>query len=146
LTKWLVAHPSPMAAGAREFDRIEWTIPERPLLHACSNSDKFGDCRIDNNPSVKPDIVADVTKPLPLRDNSMAAWIADAPWTASFKPQVANMMRELMRVAPVGYLLSPWTYGAAWIRITDVKVAWMPGVNQALLFSRYERVQNWWSK
>jgi hypothetical protein len=128
-----------MSAGAREVERIEWTIKERPLLHACSNKDTFGDCRLDSNPAVKPDVLADVTKPLPFADDSFAAWVADFPWTAAFKSKVADAMRELMRVAPVDYSISPWTYGAAWLHVPEFKVAWSPGVNQALMFARYER-------
>lgn len=139
MTKWLPANPAPMSAGARDLERIEWTITERPLLHACCNKDRFGDCRLDIDPKFKPDVVADVAQPLPFETDQFAAWVADFPWTAAFKPRIARAMKNLMRVAPVGYSISPWTYGAAWLNVPEFRVAWTPGVNQALLFARYTR-------
>lgn len=128
-----------MSAGARDVERIEYTIPERPLLHACCNKDTFGDCRIDIDYHVRPHVQADIRRPLPFKADSFAAWVADFPWTAAFKVDVARSIKELMRVAPVGYALCPWTYGASWLKTPQFWVAWTPGVNQALLWTRYER-------
>jgi hypothetical protein len=128
--KWLIASPQ---------ERIEHQIPEHPLLHACCGQDHFGDVNIDRNPDVHPDVVADITKKIPYPDDSFAAAFADFPWTASWKKQVANAMKELLRVAPIVYTISPWTYGSSTCRLDLIKVAWQPGVNQALLFSRYIR-------
>lgn len=129
--KWLMATPQ---------SRIEYSIPERPLLHACCGQDHFGDVNIDRNPNVKPDVVADITRRIPYPNNSFAAAFADFPWTAAWKKKVADAMKELLRVAPIVYTISPWTYGSSSCRLDWVKVAWQPGVNQALLFSRYVRI------
>jgi len=129
--KWLKASPQ---------NRIEYTIKERPLLHACSGQDKlFGDVTIDIGPRMTPDIVADITKSIPYPDNSFAAAFADFPWTAAFKKKVADAMKELLRVAPIVYTISPWTYGSSICELDEVYIAWQPGVNQALLFSKYIR-------
>uniref|UniRef100_A0A6M3X8W7 Methyltransferase n=1 Tax=viral metagenome TaxID=1070528 RepID=A0A6M3X8W7_9ZZZZ len=136
--KWLKADPQA---------RIEYSIEERPLLHACSGQDKlFGDVTIDIDPRMQPDIVADITRKIPYPDDSFAAAFADFPWTAAFKRKVANAMKELLRVAPVVYTISPWTYGSSKCTLEWVKVAWQPGVNQALLFSKYVRNESIKSK
>ena len=128
---WLKATPQ---------TRIEHTISERPLLHACSGQDKlFGDVTIDIDPRMQPDVVADITRKIPYPDNSFAAAFADFPWTAAFKKKVANAMKELLRVAPVVYTISPWTYGSSICTLKWVKVLWQPGVNKALLFAKYVR-------
>jgi hypothetical protein len=128
--KWLMAIPQ---------ERIEHQIPEKPLLHACCGQDHFGDVNVDRNPDVKPDMVADITRWIPYPDDSFAAAFADFPWSAAWKKKVADAMKELLRVAPIVYTISPWTYGSSTCRLDWVKVAWQPGVNQALLFSRYVR-------
>lgn len=129
--KWLKAVPQ---------KRIEHNIPEHPLLHACSGNDVFGTVRIDWDMSLetKPDVYADV-RDLPFPPNHFAAAFMDAPWTAAWKKNVADAMKELLRVAPIVYVLSPWTYGSKICSITDIYIAWTPGVNQALTFIRYER-------
>jgi len=128
---WLKAEPQ---------TRIEYTIEERPLLHACSGQDTlFGDVTVDIDPRMQPDIVADITRRIPYPDNSFAAAFADFPWTAAFKRKVARAMKELLRVAPVVYTISPWTYGSSICTLEWVKVLWHPGVNKALLFSKYVR-------
>ena len=129
--KWLKAAPQ---------KRIEYTIREHPLLHACCGQDRlFGDVTIDIDPRMKPDVIADITKRIPYPDNSFAAAFADFPWTAAFKKKVSAAMKELLRVAPIVYTISPWTYGSSTCILDEVYVAWTPGVNQALLFSRYIR-------
>ena len=136
--KWLKADPQA---------RIEYSIEERPLLHACSGQDKlFGDVTVDIDPRMQPDIVADITRRIPYPDNSFAAAFADFPWTAAFKRKVARAMKELLRVAPIVYTISPWTYGSSKCTLEWVKVAWQPGVNQALLFSKYVRNESIKSK
>lgn len=139
MTKWLVAEPASISAGGRDVERIEWTIPERPLLHACCANDTFGDVRVDIRPEVHPDKVCDISQRIPFPDDSFAAAFADFPWTAAFKSKVARAMHELLRVAPIVYTISPWTYGASWIKQPTFRVAWSPGVNHALIFARYER-------
>ena len=129
--KWLKAEPQ---------SRIEYLIEEKPLLHACSGQDRlFGDVTVDIDPRMMPDVVADITRRIPYPDNSFAAAFADFPWTAAFKKKVANAMKELLRVAPVVYTISPWTYGSSICTLEWVKVLWQPGVNKALLFAKYVR-------
>jgi len=119
--------------------RIEETIPEKPLFHACCGKHgEFGELTLDTDSCMKPMILGDV-KRLPIKDNAYASAYMDCPWTASWKHNVAFAMKELLRVAPVVYVLSPWTYGSHICKITSCQVAWTPGVNQALLFCRYER-------
>src|SRR2546422_10936840 len=113
MTKWLVAHPAPFSAGGRDVERIEYTIPERPLLHACCAYDHFGDANVDIRPEVHPDKVCDITLHIPYPDDSFGAAFADFPWTAAWKHKVAKAMHELLRVAPVVYTLAPWTYGSS---------------------------------
>ena len=129
MTKWLKAIPQ---------YRIEHEITETPLLHACSGQDTlFGDVTVDIDPRMNPDVLADITKRIPYPDDSFAAAFADFPWTAAFKKKVSRAMKELLRVAPVVYTVSPWTYGSSLCTLELVKVLWQPGVNQALLFSKY---------
>jgi hypothetical protein len=139
MTKWLVAEPAPLSAGARDIERIEYTIPERPLLHVCCANDHFGDVNVDIRPEVHPDYVCDITQRLPFKDDEFGAVVGDLPWTAAWKTKVARAVKECLRVAPVAYFLCPWTYGAAWLKTPTFMVAWTPGVNQALLWTRYER-------
>jgi len=127
--KWLKAKPQ---------TRIEETIKEKPLLHACCGEHKFGDVTVDIDPSMHPDYIADV-RSLPFGNNKFAAAFMDCPWTASWKKNVADAMRELLRVAPVVYVLSPWIYGSSSCEITDIYIAYQPGVNQTLSFVRYKR-------
>jgi hypothetical protein len=128
--KWLKATPQA---------RVEESIKERPLLHACVGNYHFGDVTLDSDITVKPMILADVRE-LPFKDNSFAAAFMDCPWTASWKKNVANAMKELLRVAPIVYVLSPWTYGSSKCQIEEVYIAWQPGVNQTLTFVKYCRV------
>jgi len=131
MTKWLKAIPQ---------YRIEHEITESPLLHACSGQDTlFGDVTMDIDPRMNPDVLADITRKIPYPDDSFAAAFADFPWTAAFKKKVARAMKELLRVAPIVYTVSPWTYGSSLCTLEMVKVLWQPGVNQALLFSKYVR-------
>jgi len=131
LTKWLKAIPQ---------IRIEHEITDSPLLHACCGQDRlFGDVTVDIDIRMCPDVVCDISRRIPFPDDSFAAAFADFPWTAAFKRKVARSMRELLRVAPVVYTVSPWTYGSSICSLELVKVCWQPGVNQALLFSKYVR-------
>ena len=127
--KWLKAIPQ---------KRIEETISEHPLLHVCCGNHKFGDVTIDIDITVNPMVVSDV-RSLPFKDNSFRASFMDCPWTAAWKKNVADAMKELLRVSPIVFVISPWTYGSSIAALTEIRVAWTPGVNQALLFCRYER-------
>jgi hypothetical protein len=127
--KWLKATPQA---------RIEESIPERPLLHACVGNHRFGDITLDSDITVKPMVLGDVRR-LPFKDNSFASAFMDCPWTASWKKNVADAMKELLRVAPIVYVLSPWTYGSSTCQIEEIYVGWQPGVNQTLAFIKYCR-------
>lgn len=143
MTKWLVANPAPMAAGGRDVERIEWTIPERPLLHACCANDHFGDVNVDIRPEVHPDVVCDITqyRSVPYPDDYFGAAFMDYDWRASWKPKIAKAMHELLRLAPVVYTLGPFTYGSSKVKQPTAWWAWQPGVNQPIFFVRYERVR-----
>ncbi len=127
--KWLKATPQA---------RTEESIPEKPLLHVCVGNHHFGDVTLDSDITVKPMILGDV-RGLPFKDNSFAATYMDCPWTASWKKNVSDAMKELLRVAPIVYVLSPWIYGSHICNIDEIYVAWQPGVNQTLTFVRYGR-------
>jgi len=105
--------------------RIEESIQEHPLLHACCGKHGyFGDVTLDTDSCMNPMIIGNV-KRLPFKANSFAAAYMDCPWTASWKHNVATAMKELLRVAPIVYVLSPWTYGSSICKITDCKIAWI---------------------
>ena len=53
--------------------------------------------------------------------------------------QVADFVKEALRVAPVAYLMAPWLYCSGWTQITNVWWREFPGVNVPVLLSRYER-------
>ncbi len=129
--KWQVARPQTRRAESYPF--------ERPLLHACSNNGTFlGDVRLDIRKLPNIDVRGNVTK-LPFKDDSFASAFTDYPWVASFKKEIAGMMHELLRVAPVVYTLGPYTWGCSGFRRDWVEVPEAPGVNPPLLFARYVR-------
>jgi len=51
-------------------------------------------------------------------------------------------MKELLRLAPIVYTISPWMYGAANCYPEQIFVLWQPGINQALLFTKYVRKED----
>ncbi len=114
-------------------------VTEHPLLNVCSGREPFGDVTCD---LYEPADHKAAWTDLPFAADSFAAVFADPPWDAEYKPQVAAFMREALRVAPVAYLMAPWTYGAAWAKLTDVWVRQMPGVNRTVSLTRYERSQS----
>ena len=134
MTKWLVADTTSVSGG-----KIEYTIPERPLLHACCAKDHFADVNIDIRSEVKPDHVCDVTKQLPFENDAFGAVFADTPWINKWKWDLGKAMRQLLRVAPVVYTINPWVYGGRICRPTAIQVSWRPGINAPVLFVRYQR-------
>lgn len=134
MTKWLVANTSNVEGG-----KIEYTIPEKPLLHACCNEDHFGDVNIDIRKEVNPDYTCDITKKLPFENNQFPAAFADTPWVNSWKWDFAKAMRELLRVAPIVYIINPWLYGGKICKPTEIHVSWRPGINNPILFVKYLR-------
>lgn len=132
MTRWLVAKTVSVQGGKREYQ-----IPERPLLHACCNTDHFGDVNIDIRPEVNPDFVCDVTKRLPFKDNEFAAGFMDIPWVESFRWDAARAIKEMLRVCKIVYVISPWLYGAKTCYPEYIEVSWRPGINHPILFVKY---------
>lgn len=137
MTQWLVAKTSNVKGG-----KIEYTIPEKPLLHACCNEDHFTDVNIDIRHEVNPDFVCDVTKTLPFEDDSFAAGFMDTPWINSWKWDFSKAMKEMLRVAPIVYTINPWLYGARICYPEEIQVSWRAGVNAPILFVKYIRRPN----
>ena len=134
MTKWLVANTVSVKGG-----KIEHFIEERPLLHCCCGDDHFGDKNIDIRPAVNPDVVCDVTKRLPFFDNEFAAAFADFPWITAWRWKAAAAIKEMLRVAPIVYIISPWLYGAKTCYPESINVSWRPGINHPILFVKYIR-------
>lgn len=125
-----------------EGGKIEHLIKERPLLHACCADDHFADVNIDIRPEVKPDFVCDVTKKLPFKENEFAAAFADVPWVVSWRWNVARAIKQLLKVAPIVYIISPWLYGAKTCYPETINVSWRPGINHPILFVKYIKRKN----
>lgn len=137
MTKWLVANTDNVEGG-----KIEHMIKEKPLLHCCCAEDPFGDVRLDIRPEVHPDIVHDITEPLehPMYSpKEFGAAFADFPWVNSWKWNAAKAIKNMLRVAPVVYTISPWLYGGRICTPESVSVSWRPGMNAPILFVRYVR-------
>ena len=134
MTKWLVADTTSVEGG-----KIEHAISERPLLHCCCADDHFGDVNVDIRPEVNPDVVADITQTLPFQPDQFAAAFADFPWVESWRFKAAAAIKEMLRVAPVVYTISPWLYGAKTCYPELIRVSWRPGINHPILFVRYVR-------
>jgi len=134
LTKWLVAQTQSVLGGKREYQ-----IQERPLLHACCNEDHFGDVNIDIRPEVKPDYVCDVTKELPFKNDEFSAAFMDCSWKENWRWDCARAIKQLLRVAPIVYVISPWLYGARTCYPETIEVSWRPGINHPILFVKYIR-------
>ena len=127
MTQWLMAEP---------LVRFEDSISERPILNACSGKYVFGDVTTD---AFSPAMVKGDVRHLPFRNDSFAAVFADVPWKNDWMRNVSSAIREMLRVAPVAYMMSPWTYGGRGVRMDRIWVCWKPGVTQALLLVRYVR-------
>lgn len=134
MTQWLVADTTNVKGG-----KIEYTIPEKPLLHACCNIDHFADINIDIRYEVKPDCVCDITKPLPFKNNSFNAVFMDTPWINTWKWELGKAMRETLRVAPIVYTINPWLYGSKICKPAMIQVSWRVGINNPILFVKYIR-------
>jgi len=134
MTKWLVANTVNVEGG-----KIEHNISEKPLLHVCCNEDHFGDVNLDIDPNVNPNVVADVTKRLPFKDDEFAAAFGDFPWIEKFRWDAARAIKQMLRVAPIVYTISPWLYGAKTCYPAVINASWRPGINHPILFVKYVR-------
>jgi len=141
MTKWLVANTNNVKDG-----KIEYTIPERPLLHACCNQDHFGDVNIDYDPKMKPDVVADVTKKLPFKEEEFEAGFMDTPWENKWKWNLGKAIKEMLRVCKVVYVICPWVYGWRGCKPTRCDYSWRPGINSPILFIKYEKTEKFWAE
>src|SRR6516162_8909975 len=84
MTVWLKARP--------HSGRIEHSILERPLLHACCGDDRdffFGDIRLDIDPGTHPTMLGDI-RALPFRDDAFGAVFADVPWVERWRWQLGK--------------------------------------------------------
>jgi len=148
MTSWINGMPYPDSlvpdASSVKGGKIEHRIKERPLLHVCCNKDHFGTVNVDADPSVNPDIVADILDGLPFDDDSFAASFADFPWVASWRWNHKKAIREMLRVAPVAYVISPYLYGWKGCKPESIAVSWRPGINQPILFVKYVRTDKFW--
>ncbi len=134
MTKWLTSEAVNVLGG-----KIEHQIKERSLLHVCCAEDHFGTVNVDIRPEVKPDLVLDATKPLPFDYNGFASAFADLPWITKFRWDAARIIKNLLQVAPIVYIISPWLYGAKTCYPESIKVSWRPGINAPILFVKYIR-------
>jgi hypothetical protein len=140
------AERDPEEKMTRYVEAFSWTgtidrflaenVTERPLLNVCSGKEPFGDVTMDK---YEPADVKGDWKVLPFEDDSFAAVFADPPWNAGYKKDVADFVKEALRVAPVAYLMAPWLYGSAKAKLSRVWVRQFPGVNVPILLTRYER-------
>lgn len=117
---------------------LDIVVKERPLLNVCSGKTAWGDVTMD---LYEPADVKGDWKSLPFTDNSFGAVFADPPWDAEYKKDVAQFIREAMRVAPVCYLMAPWIYGGKLFPLTQCWIRQLPGVNRTISLSRYRRAE-----
>jgi len=134
MTKWLIANPVHVEGG-----KIEHQITERPLLHCFCAEDHFGTVNVDIRKEVNPDVIADVTKELPFKDDEFPAAFADLPWIEKFRWDAARAIKQMLRVASIVYIISPWLYGAKTCYPETINVSWRPGINHPILFVKYVR-------
>ena len=130
----------------RYIEAFSWTgniqeflssvVTEKPLLNVCSGRTAWGDVTMD---AYEPALVKGGWTHLPFKAGSFGAVFADPPWDSTYKTHVSSFVREALRVAPVAYLMAPWIYGAADVELTRTWVRQHPGINQAILLTRYER-------
>ena len=143
MTKWLpgTTYPDELVSDTTHVKggKIEHTIVEENLLHIGCNKDKFGTVNVDADPQHNPDYVVNILEGLPFKNDEFDACFMDFPWVGHWMQNTSIAIKEMLRVAPVAYVMSPWLYGASWCKPTDIKVSWRPGVNKPILFVRYVR-------
>ena len=151
MTRWVQSTPYPDNLVPNVTNvlggKIEHNITERPLLHVCCNLDHFADVNLDIDEKYNPDIVADVLEGIPFDDNEFAAAFADFPWVESWRWNHKEAIREMLRVAPIAYVISPFLYGWKGAKIEQIYVSHRPGINHPILFTKYVRTKKYsrWS-
>jgi hypothetical protein len=111
-------------------------LTERPLLHVCAGKSDIGDVTIDK--FTRADITADMCD-LPFKDNSFRAVFCDPPWDCSMRKEIARALPEMLRVSEIVYIMSPWIWGSSKARLINCWVRYFPGINNAILISKYLR-------
>ena len=145
MTSWIQGetYPDDLVSNTTNVKggKIEHTIKETKLLHIGCNKDHFGMVNIDADPQHNPDIVCNflIESKDFFSDDEFEACFWDFPWVGNWMQNTSIAIKEMLRVAPVAYVMSPWLYGASWCRPTDIKVSLRPGVNKPILFVRYVR-------
>jgi len=119
---------------------LDNVVTERPLLNVCAGRTRWGDVTMD---LYEPADVKGAWTSLPFEPDQFGAVFADPPWDAGYKKDVALFVREALRVAPVAYLMAPWIYGGRIARLTHTWVRQLPGINNAVTLTRYERSPVW---
>ena len=150
MTKWLKSDTSnPLLVadtGLVDGGKIEYLIKERPLLHGCCNKDKFGTINFDVDPNVNPDVVLDVTKRLPFKQEEFEAGFMDTPWIQDWKWELGKAIKEMLRCCKVVYVICPWLYGWKGCKPEEVHVSWRPGINHPVLFVKYVKTEKFWAE
>jgi hypothetical protein len=75
-------------------------------LHVCCGLSKLGNVRLDLDPNVNPDVIADASK-LPFSDNSFDTVLCDPPYNGKFQWN-HDMLSELARVASSRIIFQHW--------------------------------------
>jgi len=141
MTKWLVAQTKNVEGGKKEYQ-----IKEKPLLHACCNTDHFADVNIDIREEVNPDFIMDVTEPLNFPAESFEAGFMDTPWVNSWKWNLGKAIKNMLAVCKVVYVVCPWLYGWKGCRPESIEVSWRPGINHPILFVKYVKTEKFWDE
>lgn len=114
-------------------------VSEKPLLNVCSGkTEEWGWGTVTLDKYVPADVRGDWCA-LPFKTGSRGAVFADPPWDATYKVLVSKFVREALRVAPVAYLMAPWTYGASDVDLPHIWFRRHPGVNASISLSKYTR-------
>lgn len=75
-------------------------------LHVCCGKSLLGNIRLDLDPNVNPDIVADASS-LPIKDNEFSTVLCDPPYNGKFQWN-HDVLSELARVASRRIIFQHW--------------------------------------
>jgi hypothetical protein len=75
-------------------------------LHICCGKSMLGDVRLDLDPNVNPDIIADAAK-IPFADNSFETILCDPPYNGKMQWN-HDLLSELARVAKLRIIFQHW--------------------------------------